>query len=85
VRFVAGLLDPAKNLAGFLAGARRVGDPILLLYSAQTPRKSRAEMEALAALPNVERRILARGKLAAQEEFPESVEAEVRAFLKGRG
>jgi pimeloyl-ACP methyl ester carboxylesterase len=85
VRFVAGLLDPAKNLAVFLACARRVSDPILLLYSAQTPRKSRAEMEALAALPNVERRILPRGKLAAQEEFPESVEAEVRAFLGRRG
>jgi pimeloyl-ACP methyl ester carboxylesterase len=85
VRFVTGLLDPVRNLAGFLAGARRVSDPILLLYSAQTPRKSRAEMEALAALPNVERRILPRGKLGVQEEFPASVEAEARRFLKGRG
>jgi pimeloyl-ACP methyl ester carboxylesterase len=85
VRFVTGLLDPVKNLNGFLTGARRVSDPILLLYSGQTPRKSRAEMEALAALPQVQRRVLPRGKLAVHEEYPASVEAEIRAFLKGLG
>lgn len=84
VRFVSGLLDPADDRERFLAGARRVRDPILMLYGANTPRKSRAEMEALAALPNVERRILPRGKLAAQEEDPASVEAEIRAFLLAR-
>jgi pimeloyl-ACP methyl ester carboxylesterase len=84
VRFVTGLLDPARNLADFLAGARRVRDPVLLLYSAQTPRKSRAEMEALAGLPNVERRILPRGKLGVQEEFPESAAEAIRTFLDKR-
>lgn len=82
VRFVAGLLDPAKNLTSFLAGARRVRDPVLALYGANTPRKSRADMDALAGLPHVERVILPRGKLAAHEEFPEAVEAEIRAFLR---
>jgi pimeloyl-ACP methyl ester carboxylesterase len=84
VRFVTGMLDPAEDRAKFLAGAGRVRDAILLLYGADTPRKSRSEMEALAALPNVERRILPRGKLAVQEEFPTSVEAELRAFLGRR-
>jgi pimeloyl-ACP methyl ester carboxylesterase len=81
VRFVTGLLDPALNRTAFLAGAARVRDPILLLYGAGTPRKSRAEMEALANLPYVERRVLPRGKLAAQEEEPGAVEAEIRKFL----
>ena len=85
VRFVAGQLDPAKNLSDMLAIARRVRDPVLLLYGGDTPRKSRAEMEALAALPNIERRILPRGKLAAHEEFPGGVEKEVRGFLSRRG
>lgn len=85
VRFVSGMLDPAEDRTKFLAGVGRVLDPILLLYGADTPRKSRGEMEALAGLPNVERRVLARGKLAVQEEFPASVEAEVRAFLERRG
>ncbi|MGO9759309.1 MAG: alpha/beta fold hydrolase [Roseiarcus sp.] len=82
-RFVSGALDPAGDRAGFLAGARRVRDPILVLYGAETPRKSRAEMEALAGLPNVESRVLPRGKLAAQEEYPAEVEAAIRAFLGG--
>ncbi|WP_158813620.1 alpha/beta fold hydrolase [Methylocapsa sp. S129] len=84
VRFVSGLLDPARSLAAFLAGARHVRDPILVLYGANTPRKSRADMEALASLPNVERRTIPRGKLAVQEEEPGGVEAEIRAFLRGR-
>jgi pimeloyl-ACP methyl ester carboxylesterase len=84
VRFVTGLLDPAKNRAGFLAGASRVRDPALALYGANTPRKSRADMEALANLPNVARVILPQGKLGVHEEFPTNVEAEIRAFLRSR-
>jgi pimeloyl-ACP methyl ester carboxylesterase len=82
VRFVSGLLDPADSRAAFLAGARRVSDPVLLVYGADTPRKSRAEMEALSALPQIERKILPRGKLAVQEEYPAAVAESMRAFLK---
>jgi pimeloyl-ACP methyl ester carboxylesterase len=81
VRFVTGLLDPFANRAAFLAEARKVQDPILVLYGAATPRKSRAEMEALAALPGVQKRILPRGKLAVQEEDPAAVETAIRTFL----
>jgi pimeloyl-ACP methyl ester carboxylesterase len=81
VRFVTGLLDPAKTRAEFLATARRVRDPILVAYGADTPKKSRAEMEALAGLPNVARRVLPRGKLAVQEEDAGGVAAAVEAFL----
>ena len=82
VRFVTGALDPATERARFLSGAGRVRDPVLVLYGADTPRKSRAEMEALAALPNVQAAKLPRGKLAMQEEFPDAVEAAIRTFLQ---
>jgi pimeloyl-ACP methyl ester carboxylesterase len=85
VRFVTGALDPATDRASFLAGARRVRDPVLALYGADTPRKSVAEIEALAALPNVRRAILPRGKLAVQEEYPAAVEGAIRAFLETVG
>jgi pimeloyl-ACP methyl ester carboxylesterase len=83
VRFVTGLLDPAASRAVFLSGARQVMDPILVLYGAATPRKSRGEMEALAALPGVEKRVLPRGKLAVQEEHPAPVAEAIRWFLDG--
>jgi pimeloyl-ACP methyl ester carboxylesterase len=84
VRFVTGLIDPMPDRAAFLAAARRVRDPMLALYGADTPRKSRGEMEALAGLPNVTAQALPRGKLAVQEEEPAAVEAAVRAFLGKR-
>jgi pimeloyl-ACP methyl ester carboxylesterase len=83
VRFVTGLLDPSVSRAAILAGARQVKDPILVLYGAATPRKSRSEMEALAALPGAQKRVLPRGKLAVQEEHPAPVAEAVRAFLDG--
>ena len=54
---------------------------MLVLYGAATPRKSRDEMEALAALPGVEKRVLPRGKLAMQEEHPDAVAAAIGKFL----
>ena len=37
----------------FLSAAQQVNDPIIVVYGAETPPRSRAEMEALAGLPNV--------------------------------
>jgi pimeloyl-ACP methyl ester carboxylesterase len=48
VRFVAGELDPMATREAFLATAQQVNDPILVVYGAETPPRSRAEMEALA-------------------------------------
>jgi pimeloyl-ACP methyl ester carboxylesterase len=84
-RFVAGLLDPATSRAAFLAAARRLNDAALVIYGADTPAKSRGEMEALAALPNIRKRILRRGKLAVEEEYPAEVAAEIEAFLRALG
>jgi pimeloyl-ACP methyl ester carboxylesterase len=84
-RFVAGELDPAPSRTSFLEAAERVSDPILVVYGAATPRKSQAEMEALAALPNVQAIKLPVGKLAVHEEFPDLVAEAVQSFLASVG
>jgi pimeloyl-ACP methyl ester carboxylesterase len=80
-RFVAGELDPMPTRELFLATARRTTDPILVVYGAATPRRSKAEMEALRNLPHVQSRELPFGKLAVHEEFPAPVADAVRSFL----
>jgi pimeloyl-ACP methyl ester carboxylesterase len=81
VRFVTGRLDPLAGREAFLDVARRAGAPILLVYGADTPPKSRAEMEALAAIPGVRTARLPRGKLAVHEEFPDATINAIEPFL----
>jgi pimeloyl-ACP methyl ester carboxylesterase len=81
VAFVTGGLDRVADRAEFLALAGGAGVPILLAYGADTPPRSRAEMEALAGLPGVTTARLARGKLSVHEEFPDDVAAVLRPFL----
>ncbi|HUI96115.1 MAG TPA: alpha/beta hydrolase [Xanthobacteraceae bacterium] len=83
-RFVAGALDPMPTREAFLAAARALADPTLVLYGAKTPPRSRAEMEMLAKLPGIASRVLPDGKLAVHEEFPAPVAAAVREFLACR-
>ena len=73
VRFVAGCLDPFDDRAGFLAAAEALREPALVVYGADAPPKSRAEMEALSAVSTVKCRVLPRGKLSVHEEFPDEV------------
>jgi pimeloyl-ACP methyl ester carboxylesterase len=80
-RFVAGELDPMSSRELFLATARRVADPILVVYGAATPRRSKAEMEALRNLSHVQFRELPVGKLAVHEEFSALVADAVRSFI----
>ena len=70
-RFVAGELDPFLDREDWLAAARRVPARIALLYGENTPRKSKAEMAALAELKNVDTTVLPHGKLSFHEEFPD--------------
>jgi pimeloyl-ACP methyl ester carboxylesterase len=84
VRFVTGGLDQLASREAFLDLGRRAGIPILLVYGAETPPKSRAEMEAFAALPGIRSVILPRGKLAVHEEFPDATAEAVAAFLRGQ-
>jgi pimeloyl-ACP methyl ester carboxylesterase len=81
VRFVSGRLDPLKSRDEFLALARQAA-AILLICGAETPPRSRAEMEALAALPQVRTVRLPRGKLAFYEEFPDATAEAVEGFLQ---
>jgi pimeloyl-ACP methyl ester carboxylesterase len=82
VRFVTGRLDPLASRDEFLVLARRAAAPILVVYGAETPPRSRAEMEALAALPGIRGVQLPRGKLAVHEEFPDATADAVDAFLR---
>ena len=81
VRFVTGRLDPLASREAFLDLARRATAPILLVYGAETPPKSRAEMEALADVPGIRTARLPRGKLAVHEEFPEATFNAIEPFL----
>src|SRR5262249_31789351 len=81
VRFVTGRLDPLASREAFLEPARRAGVPILLLYGAETPPRSRAEMEALAAVSGIRTARLPQGKLAVHEEFPDATMNAIGPFL----
>lgn len=80
-RFVAGELDPFPDRESFLAAARRFGADILVLHAARTPRKSKAEMTALAALPEIASVELPRGKLSFYEEFPDDTHEAMQRWL----
>ena len=83
VAFVTGGLDRVTSREEFLELAGRADAPILVVYGAETPPKSLAEMEALARLSGVASARLARGKLSVHEEFPDAVSAAILPFLSG--
>ncbi len=82
-RFVTGRLDPFNSRDAFLLAAKGLGMPILNLFAATAPRKSRGEMEALAELDNIETVRLSRGKLSFYEEHPDDTAGVLSAFLAG--
>jgi hypothetical protein len=61
IRFVTGMLDLISDRASFTELVKRVKDPILVLYGAETPRRSKAEMEALVSVTRVKSVELAQG------------------------
>ncbi len=82
VRFVTGALDPLASRDAFLDRARRAGLPILTIYGAETPPRSRAEIEALiAGVPTMASVALPFGKLSVYEEFPDAVASAMLPFL----
>jgi len=85
IRFVTGMLDLISDRTSFIEMAKGVKDPILVLYGAGTPRRSKAEMEALASLPHIESAELPLGKLAVHEEFPDAVVEKLMPFLHRPG
>ena len=81
--FVTGALDPVRDRESFLALASPPPAPTLVIYGANTPPRSRMEMEALSALPGVESQCLAHGSLGVHEEKPEAVVGAALPFLLG--
>ena len=57
------------------------GDLPRPVYGEQTPRRSRAEIEALAAIPGMSSVMLPLGKLSFYEEFPDATAAAISPFL----
>ncbi len=53
----------------------------MVVYGAETPPRSRAEMEALASLPNVVATAVPHAKLAVHEEFPDEAARTIKHFL----
>jgi hypothetical protein len=80
-RFVTGRLDPFGSREEQAKAVQHVVVPMLNLFSENAPAKSRAEMEALAMLPNVRTVRLPQGKLSFYEEFPEEAAEVIREFL----
>jgi pimeloyl-ACP methyl ester carboxylesterase len=83
VRFVTGTLDPLSSREEFLDRARRIRVPMLTLYGDQTPRGSRAEIEALATVQGMTSQSLPLGKLSFYEEFPDAAVSAILPFLAG--
>ena len=79
--FVTGGLDRVSSREAFLDLARQAEAPVKVIYGAETPRKSRAEMAALAQLPMMEPSEMPRGKLSLHEEFPDAISKEIEDFL----
>lgn len=78
--FVTGALDPVLTQADFLAWFQPLPAPLLLVIGEQAPPHSKAEMEAIAALPDVQTHRLA-GSLGLHEEFADEVADVVLPFL----
>jgi pimeloyl-ACP methyl ester carboxylesterase len=75
------MLDLVETREAFLDLARRAKVPIQLVYGAQTPSRSRAEMEALREVSGVQCALLPQGKLSVYEEFPDAVAQAIAPFL----
>ncbi|MBO0765450.1 MAG: alpha/beta hydrolase [Hyphomicrobiaceae bacterium] len=79
--FVTGGLDLVTDRPSFLGlFDPKPKAPVLVLIGSSTPPKSRAEMDALAALPTVRSEVVP-GSLAAHEEHPERVAAAISGLV----
>lgn len=80
--FVTGGLDPVDEREEFLAGLTRQAEPVMLIVAEQAPPGSKAEMEAMAQLPNVQAAYLP-GSLGMAEEFGDAIALAILPFLEG--
>jgi len=78
--FVTGGLDPMTTQQEWLDVARSLPMPTKILIGEQSPPKSKAEMQALTELPNIETAYLP-GSLGMHEEYASPVAKAAKSFL----
>lgn len=80
--FVTGGLDPVDERGEFLDGLARQVGPVMVIVAEQAPPGSKAEMEAMAKVPNVQAVYLP-GSLGMAEEFGDAIAPIILPFLQG--
>lgn len=70
--FVTGTLDPAQTRKKFLSWVESCSVPLTVIIADRAPSASKAEMEAIAALPNVRSHRIP-GSLGLHEEYADEV------------
>lgn len=83
--FLTGLLDPVQTREEFLElfadmGRRKI--PVIVLSTEGSPKRSKAEMEALREAEGVSKFVEVPGALLPQEEYPAMVAEELYQFLQ---
>ena len=78
--FVTGAIDPVQNRDDFLSWFQPLPVPVMVVIGEQSPPKSRAEMDLLAALPGVRSQVLP-GSLGMHEEYPDALVNAIADFL----
>jgi pimeloyl-ACP methyl ester carboxylesterase len=78
--FVTGGLDPMPSREVFLQSIELLACPVMVVVAEQAPPASKSEMEAIAALPEVQSTRLS-GTLGLAEEYGDAVAKEIRPFL----
>ncbi len=78
--FVTGNLDAVRKQSDFLTLVQSLSIPLMVVIGESSPPKSRQEMNALAALPEVTS-VIVPGSLGLHEEYPELVFTAVQNFL----
>lgn len=78
--FVTGKLDPVTTREEFLDYFSSLSVPVLVIMAENAPPKSKAEMEVIQGLPQVETARLT-GTLGIYEEYPQEVTAAISQFL----
>ena len=78
--FVTGAIDPVTNREEFLQLLDAVSMPVAIVLAENAPPKSKAEMEAMAELEQVQT-VWLEGTLGIYEEYPEAVTEAIHNFL----
>jgi pimeloyl-ACP methyl ester carboxylesterase len=79
--FVTGNLDAVHSQSEYLELASRLNIPVMVVIGESSPPKSRADMDALSALPNIISATLP-GTLGMHEEYSQEVVEAIAPFLR---